>query len=150
MASDQRKSVRILVPASQAEAVLCRGRQQVAVQMVDASAGGLALAAPDSLKLVAGDLLRLGTEAGWQEVQVVRLENYADGLLVGVERIADIPDALVAKERGHSRAGTLSRLMLLGLMAFFAAVLAANYQASHRGVPRPPITSTVATDAFQK
>jgi hypothetical protein len=147
MTFEQRKSVRILVPEAQSEAVVCRGRQQVCVRMVDASAGGLALAVPDSLKVVAGDLLRLGTASGWQEVRVVRVENYADGLLLGVERIADMSDAAVAREYRRS---SFSRLVLLSLVAFFVAVLAANYQATRSRDVRPPMTSAVATHTSPK
>lgn len=92
MDSNQRKSFRILVPEGQEQAVLCLGRRSVTVRVVDASAGGFALATSESLPVKCGDNLRLRTGAGWHQVRVVRDESYTDGMLLGLERLGDIDD----------------------------------------------------------
>jgi hypothetical protein len=92
MDSDQRKSFRILAPDGQLQGVLCVGRRSTTVRIVDSSAGGFALASNETLPVKKGDLLRLRTSAGWHEVRIARQEYYTDGVLLGVERLADIDD----------------------------------------------------------
>ena len=92
MDPDQRKSFRILVPAGQKQAVLKLGRKDVTVRVVDASAGGFAVASGENLAVEKGDTLLLRTSAGWHEVRVVRHESFTDGVLIGVERLNDLND----------------------------------------------------------
>ena len=113
MGTDQRKSFRILVPIGQDQAVLKIGLRSAPVRLIDASAGGFAVASPDPLHVKRGDVLQLRTNAGWHEIRVVRLESFSDGVLIGVERLRDIDDP---------RGPTAVRVFTVGAVA--AAILA--------------------------
>jgi hypothetical protein len=107
--SDQRKSFRILMPDGQEMGVLRAGRREVKVRIVDASAGGFALASNTILPVRRGDLLRLRTSAGWHEVRVARQESYTDGVFLGVERVSDIDDP---REMQRVKSGWLDYIFL--------------------------------------
>lgn len=143
MEREQRNSFRILMPPGQEEAVLLIGRKQVTARLVDASAGGFALAASQKLPIAAGDTLRLATSAGWHEVRVVRLESYADGILLGVERIRDLEDLAVAKacktSGGVKSSSAMGGLALVCLALAAAAILMANYKRPRGEAPGPAL-----------
>lgn len=150
MEREQRNSFRILMPPGQGEAVVLLGRKQVTVRLVDTSAGGFALAASQKLPIAVGETLRLATTSGGHEVRVVRLESYADGVLLGVERIRDLDDKAMAGNgnAGRKSSSAMGSLALVSLALAAAAITMANYKPSRAERPGPAMPQQVFAGFF--
>ncbi|HEX5104727.1 MAG TPA: hypothetical protein VFV87_12990 [Pirellulaceae bacterium] len=145
MEADHRKSFRIVSPEGQDRAALRVGLRTYNVRVTDFSAGGYALACSEALPVCRGDLLRLRTSGGWQEVQVVRQERFSDGVLLGVERVREIEDPNPAglvrsgwfdwffppdtmDPHGNFSGNTLRVAMLVGALLIAVVWLVVNYR----------------------
>jgi hypothetical protein len=90
MAEQRREYSRIPIPNDQADTVLRIGSRQVEVRLINASPYGFAVACPASLKTDRGDYLRILTNSGWCEVEVVHIEPHGPDILLGVARVRDL------------------------------------------------------------
>ena len=102
---NRRRCFRIPVRGSRRNAVLEVDRRRVPVQVRDESAEGFAVAASRDPRVQAGDVVRLRTESGWSEVQVVHVDSGqpagSDGdpqahkgqpaFRLGLKRLRDLP-----------------------------------------------------------
>jgi hypothetical protein len=62
------------------------------VQMIDASATGVAIACPLTVALDLDDRAELHTSSGGGVIRIVRKEVFSDGILLGAERLDDAAD----------------------------------------------------------
>lgn len=91
MSRDHRSSFRFPLPAGQDQAALRIGHRTETVRIVNASATGFLLEAPQ-LDAVAGDVLVLTTAAAHCEIRVAFAETEAGQTKLGVERIRDLDE----------------------------------------------------------
>src|SRR6478609_2377117 len=114
--SEQRGSFRIQMPEGQKYAALRVDGRSVDVQLVDASATGVAIACPLTVTLDIDDRAELHTCTGGGLIRIVRKEVFSDGILLGAERLGELAES----------AGFLSQLgdaVLWPLRAFQASSL---------------------------
>lgn len=90
MTSDARRSFRIQTPDYRQRGELVVGRRRFQVLMVNASASGFAFLSPQPIPLEPGKVARLQADDAWYKVLVVRCDETEEGVVYGVERIADI------------------------------------------------------------
>lgn len=90
---EQRSAFRIQMPDGQKRASLRIGGRTFDVQLVDASATGVAIACPLTVALEIDDHCELNTNTGSGGIRIVRKEVFADGILLGAERTGDLADA---------------------------------------------------------
>lgn len=90
---EQRSAFRIQMPDGQKRAALRIGGRTFDVQLVDASATGVAIACPLTVTLEIDDHCELHTNTGSGGIRIVRKEVFADGILLGAERTGDVADA---------------------------------------------------------
>lgn len=90
MNAQKRRWFRMQVPAGQELAELRVGSRRIAVRLIDESAGGFAIICDHPLEVERGSTMILRTPAGWHHVQVVRVEEFSDALLLGMSRLADL------------------------------------------------------------
>jgi len=94
MDQERRRSFRCTV-AEEGQPALLRVRQaDVPVRLLDESASGFRIVSDEKVPVKEGQTLLLGTTAGWHTIRVVRLDRTEKGLLLGLERIGDLPVAL--------------------------------------------------------
>jgi hypothetical protein len=92
MSIEQRNSFRIQMPEGQKHAQLRIEGRTYDVQLVDASATGVAVACPLTVALEIDDSCELLAACGNGFIRVVRKEVFADGILIGAVRIGDKPE----------------------------------------------------------
>jgi hypothetical protein len=127
MTSERRYHSRIPIPGDQSSAVLRAGRRRFAVRLVDVSAFGYAIVCPPKLNPRRGDLLKLGTNAGWVEVEVIRIQDEGDETIVGLKRVRDLhekPDASFLDAIGGRAAALFVVAALLAGLVFGAVLFA--------------------------
>jgi hypothetical protein len=93
MSTDQRSAFRIQMPEGQKRAQLRVEGRTFDVQLIDASATGVALACPLTVALEIGNSCELLAASGGGYIRVVRKEVFSDGILLGAERTGDKPAA---------------------------------------------------------
>lgn len=92
MSLEQRNAFRIPMPDGQKRAQLRIEGRTFDVQLVDASATGVALACPLTVALEIDDGCELLTSSGGGYIRIVRKEVFADGVLIGAVRTGDSPE----------------------------------------------------------
>jgi|GEM_PF-5040483 len=90
MHSDARRFFRIQTPEHQQRGLFVLGRQRFQVLMLNASANGFAFLSPQPIQVAAGTIARLQADEAWYKVLVVRSDETDEGMVYGVERLADI------------------------------------------------------------
>jgi hypothetical protein len=93
MSQDQRSAFRIAMPDGQKRAWLRIEGRKFDVQLLDASATGVALACPSNCAIEIDACCELHTPSGGGQVRIVRKEVFPDGILLGAERIGDLKDS---------------------------------------------------------
>lgn len=91
-ASEQRSAFRIQMPDGQKHASLRVEGRSFDVQLIDASATGVALACPLTVALDIDDRAELHTSSGGGVIRIVRKEVFSDGILLGAERVGEAAD----------------------------------------------------------
>ncbi len=91
--SEQRSAFRIQMPDGQKRAALRIEGRSFDVQLVDASATGVAIACPLTVALDIDDRAELHTTSGGGFIRIVRKEVFSDGILLGAVRLGDMSDA---------------------------------------------------------
>lgn len=92
MSTEQRNAFRIQMPDGQKRAQLRIEGRVFDVQLVDASATGVAVACPLTVALEIGDGCELLAASGNGFIRIVRKEVFSDGILIGAERTGDKPE----------------------------------------------------------
>lgn len=92
MSIEQRNAFRISMPDGQKRAQLRIEGRTFDVQLVDASATGVAVACPLTVALEIDDRCELLAACGNGFIRVVRKEVFSDGILIGAERTGDKPE----------------------------------------------------------
>ncbi len=90
MSQQKRRWFRMQVPAGQEFAELRVGQRKLSVRLIDESVGGFAVICDHPLDVQRGTQMILRTPAGWHRVQVVRIEEFSDAMLLGMARLADL------------------------------------------------------------
>jgi hypothetical protein len=90
--SEQRSAFRIPMPDGQKRAKLRAGGRSFDVQLIDASASGVAVACPLTVSLDIDDCCELHTASGGSLIRIVRKEVFSDGVLLGATRVRDLPE----------------------------------------------------------
>lgn len=126
MSQDQRSAFRIAMPEGQKHASLRIEGRKYDVQLLDASATGVALACPLNCIVEVDWLCELHTTSGGGQIRIVRKEVFPDGLLLGAERVGDLKEARLgilglAKELVWLPANTLASCNLPTRMGVLAA-----------------------------
>ena len=91
--AEQRSAFRIQMPDGQKRAALRVEGRSFDVQLVDASATGVAIACPLTVALDIDDRAELHTSGGGGLIRIVRKEVFSDGILLGAERVGDMSEA---------------------------------------------------------
>lgn len=130
---DQRNAFRIPMPEGQKRATLRVAGRTFDVQLIDASALGVAVACPLTVALEMDDCCELHTLSGGSLIRVVRKEVFSDGILLGAVRTGDIPDGsrgllnqareLLTLPKGLGRASQKTRLAIAAAVAILLAGL---------------------------
>ena len=89
--TERRFNFRCAIADEPGKAVLRQGRQDTAVELLDQSAGGFAVAG-DALRGQLGQRLLLRTNRGWSEVEIVRREQEGKRVTLGLQQVEDLPD----------------------------------------------------------
>lgn len=89
---EQRSAFRISMPDGQKRATLRVQGRTFEVQLVDASATGVAIACPLTVGLEIDDACELHTLSGNSLLKIVRKEVFKDGILLGAVRTGDLGD----------------------------------------------------------
>jgi|GEM_PF-6101405 len=113
--SEQRSAFRIQMPDGQKQASLRVEGRSFDVQLVDASATGVAIACPLAVALEIDDRAELHTCSGGDTIRIVRKEVFSDGILLGAERLGDMSHG------GHGFLGQLGEIALWPLRTFQAS-----------------------------
>lgn len=113
--AEQRSAFRIQMPEGQKRAALRVEGRSFDVQLVDASATGVAIACPLTVALDIDDRAELHTSSGGGLIRIVRKEVFSDGILLGAERLGDMSDA------GGGLLGQIGELALWPLRTFSAS-----------------------------
>lgn len=113
--SEQRNAFRIQMPEGQKRAALRVEGRNFDVQLVDASATGVAIACPLTVALNIDDRAELHTSSGGGFIRIVRKEVFSDGILLGAVRLGDM------SESGGGLIGQIGELALWPLRAFSAS-----------------------------
>jgi hypothetical protein len=92
MSQDQRNAFRINMPDGQKRAALRIQGNKVDVQLLDASATGVAIACPLNCTLEINDNCELHTPSGGGQIRIVRKEIFPDGILLGAVRTGDLKE----------------------------------------------------------
>jgi len=92
MSQDQRSAFRIPMPDGQKRATLRIDKRKFDVQLLDASATGVALACPLNCAVEIDTCCELHTPSGGGQIRIVRKEVFPDGILLGAERIGDLKE----------------------------------------------------------
>jgi hypothetical protein len=120
------------VPADLSDVLLTVAGRDFAVRLHDESSGGMCVIVEEDVPIAVGDLLQIGTRAGWFEVKVMRIESVPAGRQVGLQRGREV----TAAERRRASLGvsrwTLAAAAALGLLIIPAATGAWFYR------PAPP------------
>jgi len=125
MSTDRRHHSRIPIPVSQGVAVLRAGRRQLTTRLVDVSAFGYAVVCPPELNPRRGDLLVLGTSAGWVEAEVVRVHDDANDTILGLARVREVdPNASCLDAVGGRTAAFFAVIALIAGAIVGAAMIA--------------------------
>ena len=103
------------MPDGQKQAALRFEGKSFDVQLVDASAPGVAIACPLTGTLDIDGRAELQTTSGGGLIKVVRKEVFSDGILLGAVRLGDV------SETGHSIVGQLGDLALWPIRTFSAS-----------------------------
>jgi hypothetical protein len=90
---NQRNSTRMQLPEGQEQAVLLVGETSVGVRILDESASGFAVALQADVDVRENQLHVLQSANGQYETRVARIEQYADGRLLGLVRLKDLSAA---------------------------------------------------------
>lgn len=90
MASDRRQSFRCAVPEGTGQAVLRLGERAIDLQLVNTSAGGYSATCVEPFSARLGDLLPMGTAAGWVEVRIAHLDRDGSETKLGLERVREL------------------------------------------------------------
>jgi len=72
--------------------------RQVSARLYDTSLSGLGVIFGPSVTVQIGDILMVSSDAGWFSAKVARIAATPDGLLVGLERCAETPEATQARK----------------------------------------------------
>src|SRR3954464_1099669 len=126
MSTDRRHYSRIPIPVSQGVAVLRAGRRQFETRLVDVSAFGYAVVCPSKLNPRRGDLLVLGTSAGWVEAEVVRVHDDANDTILGLARVREVDPNSSRLDVIGGRATALFAVVALIAGAIFGAAIIAD------------------------
>jgi hypothetical protein len=114
MSSDRRHHSRIPIPENQGVAVLRAGRRKFSTRLVDVSAFGYAVVCPPELSPRRGDLLVLGTTAGWVEAEVVRIHDDEKDTILGLARLREVdPNSSCLDAVGGRTAAVFAVIALL-------------------------------------
>lgn len=113
--SEQRSAFRIQMPDGQKHAALRVEGRSFDVQLVDASATGVAIACPLTVALDIDDRAELHTTSGGGMIRIVRKEVFSDGILLGAVRLGDMSDT------GGGLFGQIADLALWPLRTFQAS-----------------------------
>lgn len=113
--SEQRNAFRIQMPDGQKRAALRVEGRNFDVQLVDASATGVAIACPLTVALDIDDRAELHTSSGGGFIRIVRKEVFSDGILLGAVRLGDMSDS------GSGLFAQMGELALWPLRAFSAS-----------------------------
>ena len=92
MSTEQRNAFRIQMPDGQKRAQLRIEGRTFDVQLVDASATGVAVACPLTVALEIDDCCELLAPSGDGFIKIVRKEVFSDGVLLGAVRTGDKPE----------------------------------------------------------
>lgn len=90
---EQRAAFRIQMPDGQKQASLRIEGRNFDVQVVDASATGVAIACPLTVALEIDDRCELLAAGGKGLIRIVRKEVFSDGILLGAERLGEMSDS---------------------------------------------------------
>jgi hypothetical protein len=71
---------------------------EVSARLYDTSLTGLGVIFNDGVKVQIGDVVMVGSDAGWFSAKVARVATTPDGPLVGLERCAESPAATQARK----------------------------------------------------
>lgn len=112
---EQRNAFRIQLPEGQKRATLRIEGRNFDVQLVDASATGVAIACPLTVALEIDDCCQLLMASGNGLIRIVRKEVFSDGILLGAERLGDASDS------GSGFIGQLGELATWPIHAFLGA-----------------------------
>jgi hypothetical protein len=126
MLRDRRHHSRIPVPDKQGVAMLRAGRRKFTTRLVDVSAFGYAVVCPPELNPRRGDLLALGTSAGWVEAEVVRIHDDEQGTVLGLARVREIDPNSSCLDAIGGRAAALFAVIALIAGAIFGAGMVAD------------------------
>jgi hypothetical protein len=155
MSEEHRSAFRISMPDGQKRATLRIKGHKYDVQLLDASATGVALACPLNCAVEIETFCELHTSCGGGQIRIVRKETFPDGILVGAERIGDLKDTSQgilgqAKElitlptRALASGNLLTRFAALSVASvLLIAGLVALVNRQYPGVP--PATAVQAT-----
>jgi hypothetical protein len=113
--SEQRSAFRIQMPDGQKRAALRIEGRSFDVQLVDASATGVAIACPLTVALDIDDRAELHTTSGGGMIRIVRKEVFSDGILLGAERLGDMSDS------GSGLFGQIGELAMWPVRTFSAS-----------------------------
>jgi hypothetical protein len=135
MRNDSRRSFRITTSEDRQHGVFRFGKRQHQVLVLNGSADGFALLMAQPIEIANGAVAQLRADDAWYKVLVVRQEPTPDGYLLGVERLADIPDpdapasadwAGGRQNRARSNASSAIALVGIAICAALSAYLIAG------------------------
>jgi len=72
--------------------------RQVSARLYDTSLSGLGVIFGPGVTVQIGEILMVGSDAGWFSAKVARIATTPDGPLVGLERCAESPEATQARK----------------------------------------------------
>jgi hypothetical protein len=135
MRNDTRRSFRIPTTEDRQHGVLRFGKRQHQVLVLNGSADGFALLVAQPIEIANGAVAQLRADDAWYKVLVVRQESTPEGYVLGVERLADIPDpdapsssdwAGGRQNRARSNASSAIALLGIAICAALSAYLIAG------------------------
>jgi hypothetical protein len=155
MSLEQRNAFRISMPDGQKRAQLRVEGRTFDVQLVDASATGVAVACPLTVALEIGDSCELLAASGNGYIRVVRKEVFSDGVLIGAERTGDKPEGsgLLAQlvelvSWPFAAIPGCSMPVKIGLVLGFVVLIGGvGYAACHWNKASQPVTVTAPNEA---
>jgi hypothetical protein len=90
MECERRNMHRYAVPPERQAALLRLSKTDLPARVFDQSAGGFGVRLDTPAPLEPGQALLLGTDTGWYKVRVTNVREWEEGMLLGLERLADL------------------------------------------------------------
>lgn len=100
MSSNQRRTIRLPISPERAAVELRLGRRSYSGNLINESAGGLAVRVERDSPITIGLILLLGTSSGWSRARVTYAQRDEDGLYLGLQRLSDVQPKFESNSRG--------------------------------------------------